>query len=352
MNNYLEKVFIRVSMIGARQGDSEELRLQKSLPVICAIPFSFAGAAWGIMYIIFGENLVGLIPLSYSVISIISIMYFGITHKFQIFRFSQLLLILLLPFALMLALGGFVSGSAVILWGLISPLGAMLFDKQSNAPRWLLAYILLVIIGCILQPWLRVQNNLSVGEISLFFVINIIGVGSLIYLMVYYFVGKKNFFQARSESLLLNILPKEIVEELKANGSAEAKQFDTVTVMFTDFKNFTQISEKLSPSELVAEIDKCFKAFDNIIDKYNIEKIKTIGDSYMAAGGLPVPNKTNATDVVNASIEIQNFMYNHSQKKSTIKKNYLKLELEFIPARWLQALWVSKNSLMIFGAIR
>ncbi len=116
--------------------------------------------------------------------------------------------------------------------------------------------------------------------------------------------GKK-----RSDELLLNILPEEVAEELKAKGSAEAKQFDEVTVMFTDFKGFTQISEKLSPTELVAEIHTCFKAFDNIITKHNIEKIKTIGDSYMCAGGLPVANKTNAVDVVNAAIEIRDFMH-------------------------------------------
>ncbi len=114
-----------------------------------------------------------------------------------------------------------------------------------------------------------------------------------------------------SDELLLNILPSEVAEELKQKGSTVAKQFDDVTVMFTDFKNFTQISENLSPSELVAEIDTCFKAFDNIMDKYRIEKIKTIGDSYMAAGGLPVPNITHADDVVKAAIEIQQFMEVH-----------------------------------------
>ncbi len=112
----------------------------------------------------------------------------------------------------------------------------------------------------------------------------------------------------KSDDLLLNILPEEVAEELKAKGSADAKQFDDVTVMFTDFKNFTQISEKLSPTELVNEIHTCFKAFDNIISKHNIEKIKTIGDSYMCAGGLPVANKTNAEDIVKAAIEIQEYM--------------------------------------------
>jgi class 3 adenylate cyclase len=112
----------------------------------------------------------------------------------------------------------------------------------------------------------------------------------------------------RSEALLLNILPYETAKELKDKGKSDAKMFDEVTVMFTDFKDFTKISEKLTPSELVAEIDTCFKVFDDIITKHNIEKIKTIGDSYMCAGGLPVPNKTNATDVINAALEIRDFM--------------------------------------------
>ena len=134
--------------------------------------------------------------------------------------------------------------------------------------------------------------------------------------------GKK-----RSDELLLNILPEEVAEELKAKGSAEAKQFDEVTVMFTDFKGFTQISEKLSAQELVAEIHTCFKAFDNIISKHNIEKIKTIGDSYMCAGGLPVINKTNATDVVKAALEIQHFMKLHSEHRIIEGKDLFEIRI-------------------------
>lgn len=101
-----------------------------------------------------------------------------------------------------------------------------------------------------------------------------------------------------SDGLLLNILPAEVAEELKTKGEAEAKLFDEVTVIFTDFKGFTQLSEKLSPKQLIAEINECFSAFDHITHKYGIEKIKTIGDAYMAAGGLPLSNKTHPTDVV------------------------------------------------------
>lgn len=148
--------------------------------------------------------------------------------------------------------------------------------------------------------------------------------GALLFLGVVY--RQRNRIKSekkRSDELLLNILPHEVAEELKAKGSADARQFDEVTVMFTDFKGFTQIAEKLSPAELVAEIDACFKAFDQIITRHNIEKIKTIGDSYMCAGGLPVHNETHAFDVVQAAIEIQQFMQAYlQQRKQTGKEPF------------------------------
>ncbi len=96
----------------------------------------------------------------------------------------------------------------------------------------------------------------------------------------------------RSENLLLNILPAEVAEELKQKGSASAQHFDNVTVFFSDFKSFTTISEKLTPQQLVDELHECFSAFDKIMEKYNIEKIKTVGDAYLAVSGLPLPIQT------------------------------------------------------------
>ncbi len=131
----------------------------------------------------------------------------------------------------------------------------------------------------------------------------------------------------RSDALLLNILPSEVAEELKSNGTAAAKQFDEVTVMFTDFKGFTAISEKLTPSELVAEIHACFKEFDIIIAMLGIEKIKTMGDSYMCAGGLPLSNTTHAKDVVIAAMEIQHFMGRHLQQRKNDGKETFEMRI-------------------------
>ncbi len=112
----------------------------------------------------------------------------------------------------------------------------------------------------------------------------------------------------RSEELLLNILPAEVAEELKLNGVSPARTFDEVTVLFTDIKEFTAISEQLTATELVAEINICFQAFDEITSQFNIEKIKTIGDAYLAAGGLHLPRKTEPKNVVLAALAMQQFM--------------------------------------------
>jgi len=111
-----------------------------------------------------------------------------------------------------------------------------------------------------------------------------------------------------SESLLLNILPAEVAEELKRTGHAAARQFDRATILFSDFKEFTPMSEAMSATDLVEELNTCFEAFDTIITRYGVEKIKTIGDAYMAAGGLPDPMASTPADVVNAALDMQTFI--------------------------------------------
>lgn len=139
----------------------------------------------------------------------------------------------------------------------------------------------------------------------------------LFLLAIAIFIGLLRIKKQRqiSESLLRNILPNEVARELKVKGSADAQFFDEVTVMFTDIVDFTEVTEKHSPQELVELLHTCFKAFDSIINKYKLEKIKTIGDSYLCAGGLPIVNDTHARDIVSAGLEIQEFMKAHKQQR-------------------------------------
>ncbi|HUM45575.1 MAG TPA: adenylate/guanylate cyclase domain-containing protein [Chitinophagales bacterium] len=131
----------------------------------------------------------------------------------------------------------------------------------------------------------------------------------------------------RSDELLLNILPAETAEELKATGTAKAKSFDSVSVLFTDFKDFTQATERLLPEELVAEINYCYSEFDKIITTFGLEKIKTSGDSYMCAGGLPVTNQTHPDNVVKAGLAMQRFIEENKQARMQQGLHYFDLRL-------------------------
>lgn len=131
----------------------------------------------------------------------------------------------------------------------------------------------------------------------------------------------------KSDQLLLNILPVSIAEELKEHDRVEPKTYEMVTVLFTDFKGFTQVAERLSPRELVEELNECFTAFDDIIKSHNLEKIKTIGDAYMCAGGLPERNNTNPVDAILAALEMQRFMQERKQLHKILDKPVFELRL-------------------------
>lgn len=304
----IKKLILWITRIGSDSNDDENLRLQKSLLAVCAVPFMFAGLAWGLMYFAFDEPLAGAIPFSYGIVSMLSIAHFGLTRQYRFFRFSQLTLILLLPFLLMLTLGGFVIGSAVVLWALISPLGALLFDEPRHAPRWFLAFLGLVVLSGFLQPTLPSTNNLSQTVVNFFFVINLAGVGSLVFLMVNYFVGQKNLFQEKSENLLLNILPKEIASILKNESRTIADHYDGASVLFADIVGFTPLSTELAPVEMVELLNEVFSFFDSLLDKYDVEKIRTIGDNYMVASGVPRRRPDHAQALVRMALEMRAYI--------------------------------------------
>jgi adenylate cyclase len=312
IRNFIQRTLPFVARIGADPNDDDDIRLQKSLLVICAFPFMFAGAAWGLLYILFNEPLAGAIPLSYSVISLFSIFYFGRTRQYRFFRFSQLTLILLLPFLLMMALGGFIHGSAVVLWALICPMGAMLFDEPHHAPRWFLAFAFLVILSGFLQPYVRLANNLSPELVNFFFVINLLGVGSLVFMMVFYFVGQKNMFQQKSEALLLNILPKEIAAILKNDSRTIADHYNEASVLFADMVGFTPLSAQLPPVEMVELLNEVFSFFDSLLDRYGVEKIRTIGDSYMVASGVPRGRPDHAQALARMALDMRDYISKHT----------------------------------------
>ncbi len=133
--------------------------------------------------------------------------------------------------------------------------------------------------------------------------------------------------QLKSDALLRNILPAGIVAEIKEQGRVEPVLFDCASIMFTDFANFTATAEQLGPQELVNSLDRYFTAFDRVIEKYGLEKLKTIGDGYMCAGGLPLPNSTHAVDIVNAALEILDFTRREKEERQRAGQPYWEIRI-------------------------
>jgi adenylate cyclase len=308
-----------VARVGVDSSDSDEVRLQKSLLVLGSFMFITAGALWGLLYFLFGHLIAGSIPFSYAIVSSINVIIFHLTRRYRFFLFTQLLLILFLPFLLMIALGGFIKSSAVILWSLLSPLGALLFDEPRQALRWLAAYLGLAIVSGFLESRPLASSSLSATIVTVFFILNIGAVSAIAIILLAYFVNEKNRLfvllrneQGKSENLLLNILPKEIATILKNESRTIADDYADASVMFADMVGFTPLSAKLAPVEMVELLNEVFSFFDSLLDKYGVEKIRTIGDSYMVASGVPRPRPDHAQALVRMAIEIRDHIATHT----------------------------------------
>jgi adenylate cyclase len=319
LHNLIQQILPVSARIGADPDDSDEIRLQKTLLTLGSFMFILAGALWSVLYFSFGEILAGSIPLGYAIISSISVVIFHITHRYRLFLFTQLLLILLLPFLLMIALGGFIKSSAVILWSLLSPLGALLFGDPRRGLRWLAAYLSLAVISGYFEFYPLVTSSLSPTTITVFFVLNIGVVSAIAIFLLAYFVGEKNRLftllrgeQVKSENLLLNILPKEIAAILKNESRTIADHYTAASILFADIVGFTPLSAKLPPVEVVELLNEAFSYFDSLLDKYNVEKIRTIGDSYMAASGVPRRRADHAQALVQMALEMREYIATHT----------------------------------------
>ena len=305
----------RFARLGVNPDDPEDICLQKTTMVRGNIMFILAGLVWGIVYVALGETKSALIPLSYAIISTISVAYFCINRRYPIYRFSQLFLILILPFLLMISLGGFINSSAVILWSLLSPLGALMFSDPRPATRWFMAFLGLVILSGFLQVFARTENHLPPQIITAFFVGNIGAVSAIVFVLLRRFMLEKDqalkllaVEQDRSERLLLNVLPKDIAARLKAGGGTIADHFDCASVLFADLEGFTPLTAELAPVEMVELLNEVYSHFDALVEKHDLEKIRTIGDNYMVASGVPRRRPDHAQVLARLALEMCTYL--------------------------------------------
>lgn len=300
--------------IGAVSTDSEDLALQKRMLVGASALVLVAAAMWSVIYAVLDEPLAAVIPGGYAVLTAMNLYLFSRTKRYRWFRATQLAFYLVLPFLLQLALGGFVGASAVILWAVLAPLGALVMQGRREAVRYMIAYGVLLVVSLLLQPTMAIDNNLSTTAIGFFFLFNVLAVSGIAFMMLNYFVGQRDRIQdeleverSRSDDLLLNILPEEVAADLKHHGKTKAKWFEGASVLFADLVGFTQLAERAAPEELVSKLNEIFTAFDEIVGRHGIEKIRTIGDAFMAAAGVPVELPDHAERMARAALDMRSF---------------------------------------------
>ena len=310
----IQKVASRIAAIGADPNDTENTRLQKSILVFSSLMMASMAIGWASLYFAFREYVAGAIPFSYAILSFLSIGRFARTRQYAFFRGSQLLLPLLLPFFLLLALGGYENSSAVVLWSLSSPLGALLFAGRRQAKGWFVAYLALVVIAALLEPFGR-PSNLPPALLTVFYVMNISCVSIFAFVLLQYFLGQKedtlrllHLEQEKSEHLLLNILPAEVAAILKNEERVIADRFDNASIMFADMVSFTPMSADMKPEDVVGLLNDVFCYFDILTEKYGLEKINTIADCYMVAAGVPRPRSDHAHALAYMALEMRDYI--------------------------------------------
>jgi len=292
----------RLARAAVSETDSEELRLRKTLLLLASGLMNMAAIVWLAIYWIMGLKLPTTIPLLYQALSAIILGIYLKTKNFDFFRFAQLALFLFAPFVIQWSIGSFVSSSGIVLLGLLAPIGAMVVMGSRESIPWFVAYVVLTVVSGVFDYFLANgdQSGVPMRTVAVFFVLNFTILSSIVYLLLRYFVQQKDVFQAelshqhelvreeqqKSEQLLSIILPTHIAQRLKRDQATIADGFADVSVMFADIVGFTTLAEELTPKEVVSFLDGVFTHFDDLADKHGVDKIKTIGDAYMVAGGL------------------------------------------------------------------
>jgi guanylate cyclase len=311
----------RIADVGAVPSDSAEERWRKSLLVYVVVLLGvIALTLYTTFYLALGLMLAAAIPFAFQVISVISLIYLARTKDFTTFSNVVLFMALTLPVSLQWALGGFAGSGAVILWSAWPAIGQLMFQGPEKSVPWFLAFLGMVVISAVLDPLFPAfAPALSPAISASFFALNVIVVMASLYVTLGYFADQREeamralnwehmqlvHEQDRSERLLLSILPKPVAERLKTGPSSTAEAHPAVTVLFVDIVDFTRLSTGLSPEALVAWLNDLFSAFDALCERHGLEKIKTIGDAYMAVAGVPAPRSDHAVAAAELALAIQ-----------------------------------------------
>jgi adenylate cyclase len=313
--------------------DSDQDKLHKTLAIFACGLMGFGAVLWLAIYWAMGIKFSATVPLVYLAVSAASLTLYLWNRNFELFRFTQVSLFLFVPFIMQWSIGSYVSSSGVMLWALLAPVGVMIFEGPRQSMPWFFAYIVMTGISGFFDYYLGegTQQGVNMQTISIFFALNFAAMSTIVYLLISYFVRERDKLQGRvdeqhrqlkleqekSERLLLNILPGPIAERLKEQHTTIADGFADVTVMFADIINFTRLSEEMPPKFMVTMLNEVFSHFDMLAEKHRLEKIKTIGDAYMVAGGLDMHHRYDASNtphreyshaICNLALDMRDYM--------------------------------------------
>jgi class 3 adenylate cyclase len=295
----------RLRNAGVEPGDGAELRLNKQLLVFATGLVSAASMLWLLIYWAIGPQFSVTLPYVFQLILAGNVALYIQLRNFELFRLSQLALFLFAPFVMQWSIGNFITGSGIILWALLAPFGALLFFGVRESVVWFFAWVFFTALTGVFDflladAYAPAKLAISLRTSMVFFALNFIAVATIIYVLLRYSTLEKRKIQGRleaahrqllveqdrSESLLLNILPAPVALRLKNAEQTIADGFADATVMFADLVNFTRVAADMTPAQVFGMLNGIFSAFDDLAEQFGLEKIKTIGDAYMVAGGM------------------------------------------------------------------
>ena len=301
----------RLARIGADPRDDGDLRQKKSLLVPIVVLILPVSLVWGILYIGFG-SWAGITAFIYFAVSLGSLVVFARTGNFRLLLVTQLLDIMLSPTTGQMFVGGFLPSGGVALWGILAPLGALVFFEVRRAVRWFVAFVVVFLLTGIAGELFFPDAPFPTWFPSTMLALNIVGAGAISFTLLASFAKQRNealaalrVEQERSESLIRNVLPSSIADRLKAATGSIADHVEAASILFADVVDFTPLSQRLSPAEVVGTLDQLFSHFDTLVERHGLEKIKTIGDAYMAAAGVPDPCADHASRAAFLALDMQ-----------------------------------------------
>ncbi len=284
----------RLLNVGVMPDDDADMRVRKRVGTGAVLALLVFGLAWLGTAIQPFRPAQLLVSACFFTGTLVALIGFVRTKDFERFAWWELVVGLGASAFGQVALGGFAGSSGSIVWGVVAPVGAVLFFGPQRATRWFVAYLVLIGVLVALDPILKGLASTPYALNLWFWAVNTAGPVTVSFLMIRYVDRERRLAQARSRELLLNVLPAPIADRLQAGEGVIAEQHAAVSVLFADVVDFTPYAEVTPPTEVVQLLNAIFSDFDTLADRFGMEKIKTIGDAYMAVAGVPAPREDHA----------------------------------------------------------